>query len=572
MIRPFTFCLAVCCVSLSNTLAAGYSGQDEVFPFAPAAGQAGTTAVHQDDVAIVAWASGYQELVYGDSVAEKWKTPLKALGPAIGDSFDVVSLGSGGQITLTFNNPIRNGPGADFAVFENSFSDTFLELGWVEVSTDGVHYVRFPNFSFTPEPTGSVDPTFVHGLASKYRQGQGTPFDLEELAVAYQSALAETDAFSPEFEEQLEVNYPHLNLEEIRYVRIIDIVGDGRALDAEGLAIYDPYPTSGSAGLDLEAVAVIHQLTSNGAAQTINFPEIEHRRLKEGALSLSGVASSGLAVSYDVLEGPAVLNGTTLSFSGYGAVVVQAVQPGDTSFAPATSITRSFHVAEELQHIYFEPVANQRTGASVPLNAQTTSGFTPTIEVVHGPSDVSAGFPPNQSLQTGDTTGPVILRAYQVGGVFNGVTYAPAKDVFMTLDVVSSSSSEGPIRFVDWQEANSISGAATLDSDFDGVSDFQEYAAGTNPTDPADRAIYGFQASAEGYYLLEVCVSLQALVRIQVQQNSDLSNVSGWADTLPEVIKNEVSAGNSALRTMTFKVSLKGAPANFWRIKITENN
>ena len=36
-------------------------------------------------------------------------------------------VGDGGSAILTFDTPIANGPGFDFAVFENGFSDTFLE-------------------------------------------------------------------------------------------------------------------------------------------------------------------------------------------------------------------------------------------------------------------------------------------------------------------------------------------------------------------------------------------------------------------------------------------------------------
>ena len=54
----------------------------------------------------------------------------------------ILSLGDGGEATLTFSTPISNGQGADFAIFENSFSATFLELGLVEVSSDGQNFVR----------------------------------------------------------------------------------------------------------------------------------------------------------------------------------------------------------------------------------------------------------------------------------------------------------------------------------------------------------------------------------------------------------------------------------------------
>ena len=77
-----------------------------------------------------------------------------ALGPA--DAYDfgtglpstspttVVSLGDGGSITLTFAHPLSDGTGPDLAVFENAFNDTFLELAFVEVSSDGANFVRFP--------------------------------------------------------------------------------------------------------------------------------------------------------------------------------------------------------------------------------------------------------------------------------------------------------------------------------------------------------------------------------------------------------------------------------------------
>ena len=103
-------------------------------PYAPAAGQPGSTAVFKDSSEFTAWASGYVDYIVGTDVDSTWRTPQKALGPAVGDSYDIVCLGNGGRITLTFDQPITNGQGWDFAVFENSFSDTFLELAYVEVS------------------------------------------------------------------------------------------------------------------------------------------------------------------------------------------------------------------------------------------------------------------------------------------------------------------------------------------------------------------------------------------------------------------------------------------------------
>ena len=53
---------------------------------------------------------------------------MKALGPAEGTTSNAVTLGRNGQITLTFDSPLRDGFGSDFAVFENSPVILFLNL------------------------------------------------------------------------------------------------------------------------------------------------------------------------------------------------------------------------------------------------------------------------------------------------------------------------------------------------------------------------------------------------------------------------------------------------------------
>jgi hypothetical protein len=210
-------------------------------PYAPAAGQPGSAAIQMDDPALVGWATGWQDYVVGADCDAAWQTPAKALGKAAGTADDIVCLGNGGRITMTFERPIANGPGWDFAVFENSYSDTFLELGYVEVSSNGADFFRFPNASLTAAPVGafgSVDPTDVEGLAGKYRQGFGTPFDLEQLV-----------GLSP----LLDVNH-------VGFVRIQDVVGDGTCLDSAGRIIYDPHKCVGSGGFDLDAVGAMHQV------------------------------------------------------------------------------------------------------------------------------------------------------------------------------------------------------------------------------------------------------------------------------------------------------------------------
>lgn len=232
------------CAALSTLT----SGLAVAGPFAGAAGQPGSTAIHMDDPAFVGWATGYLDYLPAVGVATSWQTPEKALGKAVGDSYDIVTLGDRGSITLSFDGVIYNGNGADFAVFENSFSASFLELAFVEVSSNGQDFFRFPTYSFTTSPVGgfgAVDPTNLDGFAGKYQQGYGTPFDLDQLA-----------------------GIDGLDINQVSYVRLVDVKGDGSEFDDYPAAyggphpIYDPYPTSGSAGFDLDAVGVIHMATA----------------------------------------------------------------------------------------------------------------------------------------------------------------------------------------------------------------------------------------------------------------------------------------------------------------------
>lgn len=230
----------------------------EAQAYPPAAGQPGSSAIHKDSSIFVNWAvscqvqRGLQDLsnpalgyaTAGDS----------SMVPGKAGNGTAVSLGDGGMATLIFSIPLRNGPGFDFAVFENAFDDSFLELAFVEVSSDGQHYERFAAHSLTDTllQKGAFDPlnpTKLNNLAGKYRANYGTPFDLQELA-----------------------GKPGLNVNRITHMRLIDVVGSLNTAwcsrDAYGNKINDPWPTPfPSSGFDLDAVGVIHQDQSAGLKQ-----------------------------------------------------------------------------------------------------------------------------------------------------------------------------------------------------------------------------------------------------------------------------------------------------------------
>ena len=322
------------------------------FPTAPAAGLEGSTAIPMSSDAWVGWADGATNLVFGEGVDAQWLVASNGLGAAQGTAFDVVCLGRGGQITLTFSQGISDGDGFDFAVFENSFSDTFLELAWVEVSSDGIHFVRFPAFSDTSEPVGSfgtLNAFQVYGFAGKYRQGYGTPFDLSELGTVSNSIAAGEHALTEDYVSAFQANMPFLDSSNVRFVRLVDVVGDGTALDCEGYTIYDPYPTVGSAGFDLDAVGVLHSAVIK-EPQHIFFAQLPNILVGGPEVSLRAYSSQGLPVSVTVSNAPVgvTVDDALMLHVGdeAGEVTLRAYQAGNATVAPAAAVLVSFDLVE----------------------------------------------------------------------------------------------------------------------------------------------------------------------------------------------------------------------------------
>jgi hypothetical protein len=63
-------------------------------------------------------------------------------------------------------------------------------------------------------------------------------------------------------------------LNAITRVRIVDIIGDGSFFDSDGDVIYDPYPTSGSIGFDLDAVGARYEKDAGEPLTEIDPPTL----------------------------------------------------------------------------------------------------------------------------------------------------------------------------------------------------------------------------------------------------------------------------------------------------------
>ena len=93
------------------------------------------------------------------------------------------------------------------------------------------------------------------------------------------------------------------------------------------------------------SVSGAQTVTVSTTAQTITFPAIPNHVYGDAPFALTATASSGLAVSYSVVSGPATLSGGTVTLTGSGTVTIQATQAGNTIYAAATPVSRSFIVS-----------------------------------------------------------------------------------------------------------------------------------------------------------------------------------------------------------------------------------
>ena len=118
--------------------------------------------------------------------------------------------------------------------------------------------------------------------------------------------------------------------------------------------------------------------------QTITFPQPATPVVNGAApVTLTASASSGLAVVYSVISGPATVSGSTLTFTGAGTVVVEADQPGNGTFAAAPSVRNTITVTAAASSYVAPSTAVAATSATQTATVTfTTAGTLGSINVV----------------------------------------------------------------------------------------------------------------------------------------------------------------------------------------------
>ncbi len=219
--------------------------------------------------AVVGSSTPFAEFVvsFNPGIGSGFGVPEDVLGPPEGagasaGSFDVYTLGVQGDLTLELGSRCFDGPGADLMVAENPLlafatGNSFAELMFVEVSSDGNTFVRFPTRYLGPDgpfapfeacPIGDfvgfagVMPVFTSSLSGTdpldVVAAGGDAFDLADLA------------------DTPEVLARQVDLDDINFVRLVDVQA-GADFDSLGQQVWD-HGLDNSASADADAIVTFN--------------------------------------------------------------------------------------------------------------------------------------------------------------------------------------------------------------------------------------------------------------------------------------------------------------------------
>lgn len=99
--------------------------------------------------------------------------------------------------------------------------------------------------------------------------------------------------------------------------------------------------------------------------QTINFSPLPDKTYGDAPITLNATATSNLPVTFNVLSGPATLNGDMLTITGAGVVTVRASQAGNANFNAAPTVDQSFTVTSPPQGLMWSAPADITYGTAL---------------------------------------------------------------------------------------------------------------------------------------------------------------------------------------------------------------
>jgi hypothetical protein len=181
------------------------------------------------------------------------------------------------------------------------------------------------------------------------------------------------------------------------------------------------------------AAPVTRTFTVSSKAQTITFGTLVNRTMGPDTFApfgLSATASSGLTVTFASNSTPVcTVSGVEVTLAGAGICSITASQPGNSTWAPAPSVTQTFLV-NKAQTITFGALSNRALGtAPFALVATASSGLAVTF-ASHSASVCTV----SGSTVTLVAAGACSISASQPGNS----TWAAATEAFQTFSITGS--------------------------------------------------------------------------------------------------------------------------------------
>lgn len=239
------------------------------------------------------------------------------------------------------------------------------------ITTAGFHEVVGPQFTIVPQTwqhvawvyDGSMVRLYINGTQIGSKAASGTitstnrPFTIGKCVLGGFNFLFGGRA------DEVSLWNKALTAQEIQDMMANELMGDEAGLQlyykfnqgvpgGDNTSVIKLVDDTGTTDASLLNFAMMGSTSNFGGTldvsfQAITFPQIPTKLVSDQPFQLNATASSGLPVSYEILAGPATLNGNTVTLTGQtGTVTVKASQAGDGTFDPADDAVNSFEVVD----------------------------------------------------------------------------------------------------------------------------------------------------------------------------------------------------------------------------------
>ena len=270
---------------------------------------------------------------------------------------------------------IRGGGSGTGEMYLIQLSDGILESRLI--TTAGFHEVVAPAFSFVPQTwqhiawvyDGSEVKLYFDGVLKGSTPASGTITATNKPFTIGKCLLGGFNFVFGGRSDEVSLWSKALTQEEIQSMMAEELTGAEEGLelyykfnqgvpgeDNTSISVLDS-ETGSDRGGDLKNFALTGDVSNFGGIldvsfQAITFPQIPNKLISDPTFPLNASASSGLPVSYEIVSGPATLNGNMVVLDGTaGEVTIKASQSGDGTYDPAEDLFNSFQVIDPNENV-----------------------------------------------------------------------------------------------------------------------------------------------------------------------------------------------------------------------------